>query len=60
MNFLLLEISSDKPIWENWHEWLKINAEVATNIKRQNAERGSERGSEEDMRSGGGEERRRG
>ena len=28
--------------WDDWHSWMKRNAEVATNIERQDSERGSE------------------
>ena len=38
----LYNLSSGKLSWETWHLWMKGNAEVATNIKRQDSERGSE------------------
>ena len=38
----LWEVSTEKLGWENWHKWMKCNAEVATNIERQDSERGSE------------------
>ena len=37
-----LSLSTEKFSWEDWHEWMKWNAEVATNIERQDSERGSE------------------
>ena len=37
-----LSLSTEKFSWEDWHEWMKRNAEVATNIERQDSERGSE------------------
>ena len=39
---ILFLVSTEKLSWEDWHEWMKRNAEVATNIRRQNSERGSE------------------
>ena len=39
---ILFLLSTEKLSWEDWHEWMKRNAEVATNIRRQNSERGSE------------------
>ena len=39
---ILFQVSTEKLSWEDWHEWMKRNAEVATNIRRQNSERGSE------------------
>ena len=38
----IFELSTEKFSWEDWHEWMKRNAEVATNIERQDSERGSE------------------
>jgi len=38
----VMELSTEKISWEHWHKWMKRNAEVATNIERQNSERGSE------------------
>ena len=38
----VMELSVEKLSWKDWHKWMKRNAEVATNIKRQNSERGSE------------------
>ena len=38
----LLELSTEKFSWEDWHKWMKCNAEVPTNIERQDSERGSE------------------
>ena len=38
----LMVIFTEKFDWEDWHEWMKKNAEVATNIKRQDLKRGSE------------------
>ena len=42
MSSILFQVSTEKLSWEDWHEWMKRNAEVATNIRRQNSERGSE------------------
>ena len=42
MSSILFQVSTEKISWEDWHEWMKRNAEVATNIRRQNSERGSE------------------
>ena len=39
----LLELATEKLSWEDWHEWMKRDAEVATNIERQDSERGSEK-----------------
>ena len=38
----LFELSTEKLSWEDWHKWMKRNAEVATNIERKDSERGSE------------------
>ena len=42
MSSILFQVSTEKLNWKDWHEWMKRNAEVATNIRRQNSERGSE------------------
>ena len=39
---ILFELSTEKLDWDIWHTWMKGNAEVATNIRRQYSERGSE------------------
>ena len=36
------DLTTEKLSWEDWHEWMKRDAEVATNIERQDSERGSE------------------
>ena len=39
----IFELSTEKLSWEDWHEWMEIIAEVATNIERQaRRKRGSE------------------
>ena len=38
----LLELSTEKLRWAYWHKWMKRNAEVATNIERQDSKRRSE------------------
>ena len=38
----LYNLSSERFSWKTWHLWMKGNAEVATNINRQDSERGSE------------------
>ena len=38
----LYNLSSERFSWETCHLWMKGNAEVATNINRQDSERGSE------------------
>ena len=38
----LWELSTKKFSWKKWHKEMKRNAEAATNIERQNSERGSE------------------
>ena len=35
ISYSLLELSTEKLGWEDWHEWMKRNAEVATNIERE-------------------------
>ena len=42
MSSILFQISTERLSWKDWHEWMKRNAEVATNIRRQNSEIGSE------------------
>ena len=42
ISFSVMELSTEKLSWEDRHKWMKGNAEVATNIERQNSERGSE------------------
>ena len=42
ISFFLYFLSTEKLSWEDWNEWMMRNAEVATNIRRQNSERGSE------------------
>ena len=37
-----MELSGEKLSWDYWHGLMKKNAEVATNIERQDSERGSE------------------
>ena len=39
---ILFQVSTEKLSWEDWHKWMERNAEVATNIERQDSERGSE------------------
>ena len=34
----LLKLSTEKLDWEDWHKWMKINAEIATNIERLDSE----------------------
>ena len=36
---ILFQVSTEKLSWKDWYEWMKRNAEVATNIGRQNSER---------------------
>ena len=43
VSYSLHELSTEKLGWEDWHKWMKRNAEVATNIERQDSESGSEK-----------------
>ena len=38
----VMELSVEKLSWNDWHGWMKRNAEVANNIERQDSKRGSE------------------
>ena len=38
----VMELSGERLSWNDWHGWMKCNAEVATNIERQESERESE------------------
>ena len=42
ISYSLLVLSTKKLSWEDWHGWMKRNAEVDTNIKRQDSKRESE------------------
>ena len=42
ISYSLLVLATKKLGWEDWHGWMKRNAEVGTNIKRQNLGRGTE------------------
>ena len=40
----IFELSTEKLSWEDWHKWMKENAEVATNIETWYSVRESEEG----------------
>ena len=42
LTLAIFELSNEKLSLNIWHKWMKKNAEVATNIERQDSERGSE------------------
>ena len=35
---IIYVVSTEKLSWEIWHIWMKVNSEVASNIKRQSSE----------------------